>query len=513
MCPPPPEAGLREALEQTLGALEDSLALPLDPTRRREVGRIRSVGHGVAVLEGLPEVCMEEVVLFSGGGRGLVFGLDPDSVGVLLLDEMDLEAGSEVRRSGRILEVPTGPGLLGRVLDPLGRPLDGGPLPAAQTRSPVERDSPGPAFRSPVRTPLQTGIKVVDALVPVGRGQRELILGDRQTGKTSLALDALCNQADMPSVWCAVGQSADQVAGVLEHLRETGALSRTLVVVAGPDSPPGLQYLAPFAATTMAEYFRDRGQDSLVVFDDLTRHARAYRELSLLLRRPPGREAYPGDIFYLHSRLLERSTRLSPELGGGSLTALPILQTEGGALADYIPTNLVSITDGQILLSADLASKGHLPAVDVGLSVSRVGADAQASGYRAVAADLRLSCARFAELEMFSRFSTRLDPATRQALSRGRAVRAVLKQPRNDPWKLGEQIAILLAATGGILDELEEADVNRIQEEIRAALEREFPELEERLQAGRGLDPTQTEALKDLARRVRSRSEPPCPAM
>ncbi len=512
MVPSLPETGVRKALEQSLDALEGALGTPLDPARRREVGRVRSVSHGVADLEGLPGVCLEEVVVFSGGGRGLVFGLEPETVQVLLLDVLELAAGTEVRRTGRILEVPTGPSLLGRVVDPLGRPLDGGPPPVAQEHGPVERDSPGPACRAPVRAPLQTGIKIVDALVPVGRGQRELILGDRQTGKTSLALDALCNQEDVVAVWCSVGQSADQVASVLEHLRQDGAFSRTVVVVAGSDSPPGLQYLAPFAATTLGEFFRDRGQDALVVYDDLTRHARAYREISLLMRRPPGREAYPGDIFYLHSRLLERSTRLSPDLGGGSLTALPILQTEAGALADYIPTNLVSITDGQIVLSTDLVAKGFLPAVDVGLSVSRVGADAQTAGYRVVAADLRLACARFAELEMFARFSTRLDPATRQALTRGRAVREVLRQPRNDPWKIGEQMTILLAAVEGILDDVDEGRLVRVQQLVRELLDQEFPDLEERLRNGQKLKPSDLEDLKGLARKALTRSEPPCPA-
>lgn len=511
MSPSPLETGVRKALEESLDALERALGNPLDPARRREVGRVRSVSHGIAVLEGLPGVCLEEVVVFSGGGKGLVYGLEPEAVQALLLDVREPAAGTEVRRSGRVLEVPIGPSLLGRVVDPLGRPLDGGAPPVAQEHGPIEKASPGPAGRAPVRDPLQTGIKIVDALVPVGRGQRELILGDRQTGKTSLALDALRNQEDVVAVWCSVGQSADQVATVLEHLRRFGALSRTVVVVAGSDSPPGMQYLAPFAATTMAEFFRDRGQDALVVYDDLSHHARAYREISLLMRRPPGREAYPGDIFYLHSRLLERSTRLIPELGGGSLTALPILQTEAGALADYIPTNLVSITDGQIVLSADLVAKGFLPAVDVGLSVSRVGADAQAPGYRVVAADLRLACAQFAELEMFSRFSTRLDATTRQALTRGRAVREVLRQPRNDPWKLSEQMAILLAAVEGILDGVDEARLVQVQQLFRERLPQEFPDLEERLRSGQKLGASDLEDLKGLARRALTRSETPCP--
>ncbi len=508
---PDPHAGSGAFLESVLEALEKAARGASDPLSRREIGRVLAVGQGVVTLEGLPGACAEEVLVLPREGLALAFQLEPERIGAILLDETcDLGAGAEVRRTGRILDVPAGHSLLGRVVDPMGRPLDGrGPLPA-EVRVPVERDSPGLAERAPVRRPLQTGIKVVDALVPVGRGQRELILGDRQTGKTSLALDAVCHQDEVLSVWCAVGQSASEVATVIAELRRTGALERTLVVVAGADSPPGLQYLAPFAATAMAEWFRDRGRDALIVYDDLTRHARAYRELSLLLRRPPGREAYPGDIFFLHSRLLERSTRLSPALGGGSLTALPIAQTEAGNLADYIPTNLISITDGQIVLSADLFAKGFLPAVDVGLSVSRVGGDAQCPGYRAVAADLRLSCARYAELEAFSRFSTRLDPATRAALVRGQRVREVLKQHRSRPRRVASQVATLLAATGGLLDGLPCEQVAAAEEAIERAQVRVFPDLD-RLVASRPLTPADLDELRAMAGRALAGLEEPCP--
>lgn len=499
----PPESDFGCALDRALGALERAAEAPLDPLSRQEVGKVRTVSHGVATLEGLPGTCAEEVILFPGGGLGLAFQLEPEGVGVLLLDEPpDLGAGSEARRTGRLLDVPAGPSLLGRVIDPMGRPLDGRPPLPAEDRIPVERDSPGLAQRAPVRTPLQTGLKIVDALVPVGRGQRELILGDRQTGKTTLALDAVRNQEDVVSVWCAVGQPASEVAACVEELREAGAMARTVVVVAGADAPPGLQYLAPFAATAMAEWFRDRGRDALIVYDDLTRHARAYRELSLLLRRPPGREAFPGDIFFLHSRLLERSTHLVEALGGGSLTALPIVETEAGNIADYIPTNLISITDGQIVLSADLFQRGFLPAVDVGLSVSRVGGDAQIPAYRSVAADLRLACARFGELEVFSRFSTRLDPATRAALTRGRQVREVLKQHRADPWSVSAQIAVLAAATGGVLDGLPGARLGEAQRAILEALARDFPTLSGRLASREALAESDLEALHSLARRA-----------
>jgi len=512
MPPPEPGAATGRVLEHVLNVVEQATRGRVEALSRREVGRVLATSQGVATLEGLPGVCAEEVLALPGGRLGLAFQLEPDRVGAILLDESaELRAGAEVRRTGRILDVPSGPSLLGRVLDPMGRPLDGGGPLRFEGRIPIERDSPGMAERAPVRRPLQTGIKIVDALVPVGRGQRELILGDRQTGKTSLALDTVSNQDDVISVWCAVGQSASEVAAVVAELGRTGALERTLVVAAGADSPPGLQYLAPFAATAMAEWFRDRGRDALIVYDDLTRHARAYRELSLLLRRPPGREAYPGDIFFLHSRLLERSTRLSEALGGGSLTALPIAQTEAGNLADYIPTNLISITDGQILLSADLVAKGFLPAVDVGLSVSRVGGDAQVPGYRAVAADLRLACARFAELETFSRFSTRLDPATRAALVRGRRVREVLKQRRAHPIGVANQVVVLLAATAGLLDELPCERVEAAAGAIGEALDREFPDLEHRLVAGQALTPSDLEEMRTMAGRALAGMEQPCP--
>lgn len=510
--PLPPEAALQDILGGALEALELATATPVDALSRREVGRVLAVAHGIATIEGLPGARAEELVSFPGGGLGVVMQLDPDEVGVILLDDApEVGAGAEVRRTGRMLEVPAGPALLGRVLDPTGRPLDGlGRLPAEE-RMPVEREAPGLHQRSPVRVPLQTGLSVIDALVPVGRGQRELILGDRQTGKTSLALDAVRNQQDVVSVWCAVGQSASGVASVIQELRASGAMPRTVVVVAGADDPAGLQYLAPYAATAMAEWFRDRGRDALVVYDDLTRHARAYRELSLLLRRPPGREAYPGDVFYLHSRLLERSTRLAPEHGGGSLTALPLAETEAGNIADYIPTNLISITDGQVVLSSDLFQRGFLPAVDVGLSVSRVGGDAQLPAYRSVSSDLRVACARFAELEVFSRFSSRLDDSTRAALTRGRRVREVLKQGRADPRTVASQIAVLVAATSGGLDGVPMERVTEAEKGIRAALAREMPDLERRVAAREPLSEQDLETLRGIAGRVVASLEEPGP--
>ena len=372
-----------------------------------EVGTITSVSTGIAQVSGLPGVGSDELVKFPGAVFGIAFNVDEDEIGVVLLGEYwHLHAGDEVERTGRVMDVAVGEGLLGRVIDPLGRPLDGhGPV-AADERLPIERPAAPIMDRDPVTEPLQTGLKVIDALIPIGRGQRELILGDRQTGKTALAIDTILNQADKDvlCVYCAIGQRASAVAKAVAVLREQGALEYTVVVVTEGNDPPGLAYIAPYAATSIAEYFVERGRDVLIVYDDLTHHARAYRELSLLLRRPPGREAFPGDIFFIHSRLLERATQLREQRGGGSLTALPIIETEAQNMSAYIPTNLISITDGQIYLSPSLFELGVLPAVDVGQSVSRVGGKAQRAAYRAVAGDLKLAYAQFEELETFARF-------------------------------------------------------------------------------------------------------------
>ncbi|MEM9905298.1 MAG: F0F1 ATP synthase subunit alpha, partial [Cyanobacteria bacterium P01_D01_bin.44] len=418
-----------------------------------EVGTVTSVGHGVARATGLPNVQAEELVRFPGNQVGIAFNLEPQEVGIVLLNNgSQLSAGCRVRRTGRVMDTPVGEGLLGRILDATGQPLDGNGLIAYAERRAIERPAPAIMDRAPVSVPLQTGIKVIDALIPVGRGQRELILGDRQTGKTAIAIDTLLNQRDVVCVYCAIGQRSSTTAKLVAELRQRGALERCIVVVAGGESTPGLQYITPYAATTMAEYFMEQGQDALIVYDDLTQHARAYRELSLLLRRPPGREAYPGDIFYLHARLLERSTRLRPELGGGSLTALPILETEAGNLSGYIPTNLVSITDGQIYLAPSLFQKGIFPAVDVGTSVSRVGGKAQLPAYRAVTGDLRLTYSQFQELETFARFGTRLDEASQTTLARGQRIREVLKQHQYHAVPVTAQIALLLLLNGGCLD-------------------------------------------------------------
>ena len=494
---------LSSLLDATFDVVEDTVAEHTPEVELREVGTVTAVGEGIAQVQGLPSAQSEELLRFEGGVRGMAFNLDPDEIGVILLDESErLDAGDEATRTGHVLDVPVGEALLGRVVDPLGRPRDeGGPLPTAD-RWAVERPAPPIMHRAPVRTPLQTGIKAVDALLPIGRGQRELILGDRQTGKTAVAIDAILNQhdTDVLCVYCAVGQRNAAVAEVVGTLREHDALDYTTVVVAGGDDPPGLQFVAPFAATSMAEFFMEHGRDVLIVYDDLTRHAQAYRELSLLLRRPPGREAYPGDIFYLHSRLLERSTHLREEHGGGSLTALPIVETEAQNLSAYIPTNLISITDGQIVLSPSLFQKGVLPAVDVGRSVSRVGGKAQRAAYRAVTGEMRLTYSQFQELEAFARFGTRLDEETRRTLRRGRRIREVLKQDQYAPMPVAEQIAVLLAATEGVFDDVPAEQVSAAEQAVRTAVREELPSASTQIREGTDLDEETRSRLLTVAR-------------
>lgn len=421
----------------------------------REIGSISTVSTGIATVIGLPGIGFEELVLFPDGLQGIAFNVDEEGIGVVLLGDCSrLRTGDQVQRTGRVMDVPAGAGLIGRVIDPLGAPLDGARAPASTTRLPIERPAPGIMDRAPVSTPLATGVKVIDALVPIGRGQRELIVGDRQTGKTAIALDTIVNQVgkDVLCVYCAIGQRASAVARVIANLRDRGALNYTTVVVTDGNDAPGLQYIAPYAATSIAEHFMAQGRDVLIVYDDLTNHARAYRELSLLLRRPPGREAFPGDIFYLHSRLLERATHLREGLGGGSLTALPIVETEAQDISAYIPTNLISITDGQLYLSPTLFELGILPAIDVSKSVSRVGGKAQLPAYRQLAGELKLAYAQFEELEAFARFGARLDEHSRKIVERGRRIRACFMQPEFAPVGAAEQITILVALTEGLFD-------------------------------------------------------------
>jgi F-type H+-transporting ATPase subunit alpha len=494
---------LRTLLKETFGVFEQVLDRHRPALQLQEVGTVHALGYGIARLHGLPGVQAEELVRFPGGLLGMVFNVDRTEVGVILLDDSDrLAAGDEVRRTGRVLDVPVGEALLGRIVDATGRALDDrGPVRAIRRR-PVEQDAPAIMDRDPVTVPLQTGLKVVDALIPIGRGQRQLILGDRQTGKTAIAVDTIINQQDngVICVYCAIGKRSSATARVIADLRQYQAMERCIVVVTTEDDPPGLQFIAPYAATTMAEYFMQQGQDVLVVFDDLTRHARTYREISLLLRRPPGREAYPGDIFYIHARLLERSTHLRNDYGGGSLTALPIVETEAQNLSAYIPTNLISITDGQIYLSPDLFQKGILPAVDVGKSVSRVGGKTQLPAYRAVAGDLRLAYSQFEELEAFARFGTQLDEATRQTLERGRRVREVLKQSQYEPMPVPEQIAVLLAVNEGLFDLLSPESIGDAEQTIRHAVKGKLPETCDRLQSGERLSDKDRQALLRVTR-------------
>ena len=450
------DAGNMQAVfDRTFAGINQGLENFTPQLTLREIGTILSVDTGIAKVSGLPGVGFEELVKFPGDVLGIAFNVDEDEIGVVLLgDYQDLHAGDEVQRTGRIMDMTVGEELLGRVIDPLGRPLDGQEPVNTRQRLPIERPAPAIMDRAPVIVPLQTGLMVVDALIPIGRGQRELILGDRQTGKTAIALDTILNQRgkNVICVYCAIGQRASSVARVVASLRTQGALDYTVVVVAEGNDAPGLAYIAPYAATSIAEHFMEAGQDVLIVYDDLTQHARAYRELSLLLRRPPGREAFPGDIFYIHSRLLERGTHLCKECGGGSLTALPIIETEAQDISAYIPTNLISITDGQIYLSPSLFELGVLPAVDVGKSVSRVGGKAQRASYRAVAGDLKLAYAQFEELETFARFGARLDEDTRKLIEHGRRIRACLKQPEFAPVSVPAQIAVLLALTANLFD-------------------------------------------------------------
>lgn len=402
-----------------------------------------------------PIIRFEELLKFSEHLFGIAYNIDETEIGVILLGEdADLNVGDEVERTHRVMDIPVGNALIGRVVNPLGEPEDGGAPIVSERRLPIERQATAIMDRAPVAVPLQTGIKVIDALIPIGRGQRELILGDRQTGKTAIAIDTIINQSgkDVLCVYCAIGQRASSVAKVIASLKEKGAMDYTVVVVTEGNDPPGLKYIAPYAATSIAEYFMEQGRDVLIVYDDLTHHARAYRELSLLLRRPPGREAFPGDIFYIHSRLLERSTRLSDDLGGGSLTALPIVETEAQNISAYIPTNLISITDGQIYLSPKLFELGILPAVDVGKSVSRVGGKAQLPGYRSVTGNLKLAYAQFEELENYARFGTRLDEDTTRTIEHGKRIRGWLVQLQFHSFSVAEQIVVLLALTQGDFD-------------------------------------------------------------
>ena len=471
----------------------------------REVGTITTISTGIARVSGLPNVAFEELVAFPGDLFGIAFNVDDDDVGVVLLgDYWHLHVGDEVSRTGRVMDVAVGEGLLGRVIDPLGRPLDGKGAVASTGRLPIERPAPAIMDRAPVTVPLQTGLTVLDALIPIGRGQRELILGDRQTGKTAIAIDTILDQRgqNVLCVYCAIGQRASAVAKAVAVLTERGAMDYTVVVVTKGNDPPGLAYIAPYAATSIAEHFMEAGRDVLIVYDDLTHHARAYREISLLLRRPPGREAFPGDIFYIHSRMLERATHLNKERGGGSLTALPIIETEAQNISAYIPTNLISITDGQIYLSPSLFELGVMPAVDVGKSVSRVGGKAQRAAYRAVAGDLKLAYAQFEELETFSKFGAHVDEDTRKTIEHGRRIRACLEQSELAPVSVPAQIAVLLALTAKLFDPVPLEQMKAAQRAVQEAAAGISREVSARFETAATLNDADRKAILDIARRA-----------
>jgi F-type H+-transporting ATPase subunit alpha len=506
---------LRPTVRPVIGSLSDHVRRVSNRVRFRDVGTVQSIGDGVAKLSGLPSARTEELVTFPTGVQSMVLNLERGSIDVILLgSDEGIQGGDLVTGSGERLQVPVGRKLLGRVISPLGDPLDGrGPVEATNT-SYLEREAPAITERMPVHVPLYTGLKVIDAMLAIGRGQRELIIGDRHTGKSTLAIDAVINQRDS-GVLCvvvAVGQKKSSTLSVIETLRRLQAMSYTTVVMSGPDDPPALRYLAPYAGCAMAEALMYDGNDVLIIYDDLTKHADAYRELSLLLRRPPGREAYPGDIFYLHARLLERAAKLSDELGGGSMTALPIVETQRGNISAYIPTNLISITDGQIVLDTDLFNRNVRPAVNVGQSVSRVGGAAQTQAMREVAGKLKLDLAQYQEVARFARFGTEVDEATQRQIQRGVRLEAALKQPEHEPMSLAEMIVVLTAASGGYLDEVPPGVVPAFEDYIVDRIKDEYPEpFEEIEHTGRLNDETRevlTEALTEYRAAWAERSQP-----
>jgi len=478
-----PELGTGESLTH----LESLIHKARYRVEARNVGVVRQVGDGIVIVSGLPGVMVDELLLFSNGVYGLALSLDEQSIGCVLLgSEVGIEAGDLVQSTGRVVQVPVGDALAGRVVNALGQPIDGlGPIETDRSR-PIENDAPGVLDRMPVQEPLQTGIKTIDAIIPLGRGQRELIIGDRQIGKSAIAVDAVLNQkgGDVRCFYVCIGQKMSAVARIVNALRERDALEYTTVIVASADEPPVMLYLAPYAGCAMAEDVMYDGGHTLIVYDDLSKHAVAYRELSLLLRRPPGREAYPGDVFYLHSRLLERAAKLSTSLGEGSMTALPIVETQAGNLAAYIPTNLISITDGQIYLSPTLFQQDIKPAIDVGLSVSRVGGAAQNRAMRAVSRHLKLDLSQYLELQIFARFGTELDEETQRQLARGRHVREVLRQPQYEPLPVSHQVAIIYAAGQGYLDDLPLEQVRDFERFLIEYLRSNHAPLMEQLERG-----------------------------
>jgi F-type H+-transporting ATPase subunit alpha len=472
-----------------------------------EIGQVLSVGDGIARVYGLDNVQAGEMVEFPGGVRGMALNLEQDNVGVVIFgSDRDIKEGDTVKRTGAIVDVPVGKGLLGRVVDPLGNPIDGkGPIEATERRR-VDVKAPGIIPRKSVHEPMQTGLKAIDALIPIGRGQRELIIGDRQTGKTAIAIDAILNQkplnqgtdenAKLYCIYVAIGQKRSTVAQIVKTLEENGALQYSIIVAATASEPAPLQFLAPFAGCTMGEYFRDNGMHALVVYDDLSKQAVAYRQMSLLLRRPPGREAYPGDVFYLHSRLLERAAKLNEDNGSGSMTALPIIETQANDVSAYIPTNVISITDGQIFLETDLFYQGIRPAVNVGLSVSRVGSSAQIKAMKQVAGKIKGELAQYREMAAFAQFGSDLDASTQRMLNRGARLTELLKQPQFSPLKVEEQVVVIYAGVNGYLDKLAVSDVGRFEQEFLRAVRGKHGDILESIRKDKQLSPETEAKLK-----------------
>lgn len=472
-----------------------------------EVGSVIEVGDGIARVYGLENVMSGELVEFSTGVLGLALNVEESNVGIVIMGPYtDIREGDQVKRTGQIMQVPVGEAMIGRVVNAMGQPVDGkGPIETNEFR-PVENQAPGVMARKSVHEPMQTGIKAIDAMVPIGRGQRELIIGDRQTGKTAIAIDAILNQkgSGMKCIYVAIGQKQSTVAQVVETLRRNGAMEYTTVVTASASEPSPLLYIAPYAGCAMGEYFMYKGEHVLVVYDDLTKQASAYRELSLLLRRPPGREAYPGDVFYLHSRLLERAAKLNDELGGGSLTALPFIETQASDVSAYIPTNVISITDGQIFLEADLFNSGQRPAINVGISVSRVGGSAQIKAMKKVAGSLRLDLAQYRELQAFSQFGSDLDKSTQARLNRGARMMEILKQDVHKPLPVEQQVVSLYTATKGYLDEIPVGDVTRFEREYLSFMVSNHPEILESIRTSKELTPDNEAALKNSIEKFRN---------
>jgi len=488
-------------LDQYLKAIEKELEKKKDLPRSEERGTLLELKDGVAILSGLQDVFYGEIIEFDNGTQAFVIDLTEEAIGAVILGDFEsLRSGDSAKSTGKILSVPVGESLLGRVIDPLAESLDGLGKIKLNQRYPIEKIAPGVIYRRPVTVPLQTGLKVIDALIPVGRGQRELIIGDRSTGKTTLATDTIINQKGegVICIYCAIGQKNSKTVEVVETLKRNNAMDYTIIVSASASAPAAMQYLAPYSATAIAEYFMDKGKDVLVIYDDLSKHSWAYRQMSLILRRPAGREAYPGDIFYLHSRLLERACRLDKKYGGGSITALPIVETLEGDVSGYIPTNIISITDGQIFLETELFNSGIRPAVNVGISVSRVGGNAQTKAMKQVAGTLKLDLAQYRALAAFSQFESDLDEATKKSLNRGAKITELLKQHKNQPYSLAEQVGLLWAATNGYIDNLDLNKISKFEENFVSNLKSEGKKLMIKINKSKTLEKSDEKEIKKL---------------